>query len=109
MKREVQAALKDDESRLAANVGESIVLKLSKGNVQEAFRHLKGWYRTASENQARSCRQTMERQTDEQVELYGERAAYGAEFPANGTPFTIANVPPSEGELRTVVSQLSHS
>jgi hypothetical protein len=49
MKREVQAALKADKSRLTAKVGESIVSELSKGNVQEAFRHLKGWYRTASE------------------------------------------------------------
>jgi hypothetical protein len=50
----------------------------------------------------------MERQTDERVELYAKQAAYGAEFPANGTPFGIDNDPPSEGELRTAVSQLSH-
>ncbi len=104
MKREVQAALKADKSRLTAEVGESIVSELSQGNVQEAFRHLKGWYRAASETQARPCHQTMERQTDERVELYAERDAYGAGFPANGTPFPIADAPPSEGELRTVVS-----
>jgi hypothetical protein len=51
----------------------------------------------------------MERQTDERVELYAERDAHGEEFPANGTPFEIDNNPPSEGELRTAVSQLSHS
>jgi hypothetical protein len=50
----------------------------------------------------------MERQTDERVELYAERAAYGEEFPPNGTPFDIDDDPPSEGELRTAVSQLSH-
>jgi hypothetical protein len=52
----------------------------------------------------------MKRQTDEQVELYAERDAYGAgaEFPVNRTPFTVADDPPSEGELRTAVSQLSH-
>jgi hypothetical protein len=50
----------------------------------------------------------MERQTDERVELYAERDAYGAEFQANGTPFDIDNNPPSEDELRTAVSQLSH-
>ena len=108
MKREVQAALKADMSRLTAKVGESIVSELSQGNVQEAFRHLKGWYRATSETQAKPCHQMMERQTDEQVELYAERAAYGARFPANGTPFTIANIPPSEGKLWTAVSQLSH-
>ena len=80
MKREVQAALKADKSRLTAKVGESIVSEFSQGNVQEAFRHLKGWYRAASETHAKPCHQTMEHQTDEQVELYAERAAYGARF-----------------------------
>ena len=108
MKRVVHAALKEEKRRLTAQVGENIVSELGKGNVQEAFRHLKGWYRTASEAQARPCHQMMERQTDERVELYAERDAYGAEFPANGTPFGIDDYPPSEEELRTAVSQLSH-
>jgi hypothetical protein len=38
--------------------------------VHEAFRHLKGWYREASDTQAEPCFQTMERQTLERVELY---------------------------------------
>ena len=89
-------------------MGESILLELSTGNVQEAFHHLKGWYRTALETQAKPCHQTMERQTNERVELYAERAVYDAGFPVNGTPFTIANNPPLEGKLLTAVSQLSH-
>ncbi len=89
-------------------VGEDIVSELGKGNVQEAFRHLKGWYRTAAEAQARPCLWTMERQTDERVESYAERATYGADFPENGTPFDIDDNPPSEDELQTAVSQLSH-
>ena len=57
MKRKVQAALKADKTGLTAKVGESIVSELSAGNVQEAFHHLKlkGWYRTASETQAKPC------------------------------------------------------
>ena len=50
----------------------------------------------------------MERQTNKRVELYAEQAAYGEDFPENGTPFKIDDEPPSEGELRTAVSQLSH-
>ncbi len=42
------------------------------------------------------------------MELYAERDAFGAEFPANGTPFAIDDNPPSEEELRIAVSQLSH-
>ena len=75
MKREVHAALKEDKRKLTTRAGEDIVSELGKGNVQEAFRHLKGWYRTAAEAQARPCLQTMERQTDERVELYAERDA----------------------------------
>ena len=109
MQHEVKAALKVDKSRLTAEVGERIMSELWEGNVQEAFRHLKGWYRNASETQAKPCHQTMEHQTNERVELYAERAAYGKEFPENGMPFEIDDGPPSEGELRTAVSQLSHS
>ena len=108
MQREVKAALKADKSRLTAEVGERIVSELWEGKVQEAFCHLKGWYRNASETQAKPCHQIMERQTDERVEPYAERAAYGKEFPENGMPFGINNDTPTEGELRTAVSQLSH-
>jgi len=108
MKREVHAALKEDKRRLTAEVGENIVSELGKGNMQEAIWHLKRWFRNASETQARPCHQTMERQTDERVELYAERAAYGEEFPENGMPFDIDDNPLSDGELRTAVSQLSH-
>jgi hypothetical protein len=48
-----------------ARVGENIVAKLAGGNVQEAFRHLKGWYWAASETQSKPCYHTMERQTSE--------------------------------------------
>ena len=99
MKREIHAALKEDKRRLTAEVGEKIVAELGEGNVQEAFRHLKGWYRKAAETQAKPCHQTMERQTDERVELYAERAAYGDEFPANGTPFDIDGSFPDEPRL----------
>ena len=83
MQREVKAALKADKSRLTAEVGERIVSELGEGNVQEAFCHLKGWYRNASETQAKPCHNTMECQTDKREELYAERAAYGKDFPEN--------------------------
>jgi hypothetical protein len=87
MKREIHRVLKADKRQLTADGGERIVSELGAGNVQEAFRHLKGWYRAALETQAAPCPQTMERQTDKRVELYARRAAYSESFPANGTPF----------------------
>jgi hypothetical protein len=45
MRRAIYAALKRDRAARTAQVGELIVSELAKGNVHEAFRHLKGWYR----------------------------------------------------------------
>jgi hypothetical protein len=44
MRREIEAAIKADKQKLTAKVGDSIIVELAKGDVKEAFRHLKGWY-----------------------------------------------------------------
>ena len=77
MQRAIHAALKRDHATRTAQVGRLIVVKLAKGKVHEAFRHLKGWYREASETQVKPCFQTMERQTVERVELYRRRDSPG--------------------------------
>ncbi len=69
MKHEIEAPIKADKQKLAAKVGNSIVAELAKRDVNEAFRHLKGWYWKAVEMQARPCQQTMEHQTDKREEL----------------------------------------
>jgi hypothetical protein len=51
--RQIGAALCNNWRDQTACVGESIVTKLAGGNVQEAFRHLKGWYRAALEMQSK--------------------------------------------------------
>jgi hypothetical protein len=73
MQRAIYAALTRDRAARTAEVGELILAKLAEGNVHEAFRHLKGWSREASETQAKPCPQTMVRQTAERVELYRRR------------------------------------
>ncbi len=108
MKREIKAAIKADKQKLTAKVGNLIVVELAKGDIKEAFWHLKGWYRKAMEMQARPCQQTMEHQTNTQEELYAEWAAYGEAFPANGLPYAIGNNQPIESKLRAAVSLLSH-
>ena len=52
MKRKIHGALKEVKQRLTTFVGKKIVAELGTGNVQEAFHHLKEWYRTASETQS---------------------------------------------------------
>ena len=88
-------------------MADQIVAELGAGKVQEAFRHLKGWYRAAAEMQT-ARPQTMEQQTEERVALYAKRVAYGESFPENGTPFEIWDDEPTEGELRTAVMELSN-
>jgi hypothetical protein len=99
MKRKIKAAIKADKQKLTAKVGNSIVAELAKGDVKEAFRHLKGWYRKATEMQTRPCQQTMQSQTNKQEELYAEQAAYGKAFLANGLPYAISNKQPFESKL----------
>ena len=59
MQRQIWAALRGDQAVRTAQVGTGIEYELTGGDVQEAFRHLKGWYRTASETTTRPCPQTM--------------------------------------------------
>ena len=68
------------------------MLELHKGDVQEAFLHLKGWYWAALETKTWPYHQTMERQTDKWVELYAKRDTHGAGFLKNGPPYGISNI-----------------
>ncbi len=52
MQHTIYPALKKDCAVRTVQVGDSIAAKLAKGNVHEAFCHLKGWYRSASNTQA---------------------------------------------------------
>jgi hypothetical protein len=65
LQRQISALICRDRADCTERVGTLIETKLRGGNVQEAFRHLKGWYRAASETQAKPCYHTMERQTSE--------------------------------------------
>jgi hypothetical protein len=105
---QIGASLRKDRADRTANVGALIELELAGGNVQEAFRHLKGWYWAASDTQAKPCRQTMERQTSEQIDLYTRRDSPGNPLPINVAPTEINNDVPSDGELRGVVGELSN-
>jgi hypothetical protein len=108
MKCKIEATIKADKQKLTAKVGNLIVVELAKGDLKEAFRHLKGWYQKAAEMQARPCQQTVEHQTDEREELYVERAVHGKAFPANRMPYAIGDNQPIESKLWAAVSLLIH-
>ncbi len=89
-------------------VGESIVAKLVGGNVQEAFRHLKGWYLAASEMQSKQCYHTMERQTLERVDLYARRQSPGDPLPLHLTLFKIDDDVPMDSKIWIVAGGLTY-
>ena len=107
MKREMWASLKNDHKERTKQVGEDIEAKLAKGDVQEAFRHLKGWYPDATETEAWPCKQTMERQTKEREELYEKRVSPRAPIPTHYHT-AIRNDTPSDGEIRTTLKKSSN-
>jgi hypothetical protein len=77
----IGVSLQKDWTDQTAKVGAVVEAELAGGNVQEAFRHLKGWYSAVTEMQAKPCYHTMERQTLERVDLYARR-----ESPGNPSP-----------------------
>jgi hypothetical protein len=81
-------------------IGDTIEVELAKGDVQEAFHLLKGWYRAASETVAHPCPQTMAQQTEEQVELYQRQDSPEGLLPINLQGPVIPNKVPSNHEIR---------
>jgi hypothetical protein len=108
MKRQIGALLRKDRADRTERVGTLIESELMGGNVEEAFRHLKGWYRATLETQAKPCFHTMERQTSERVDLYARRLSPGDPLPINVERTKINNNAPSDEEIRTAVSELSN-
>ena len=110
MQRTIYAALKKDRAACTAQVGDSIVAKLAKGNVHEAFRHLKGWYWSATNAQVQPCYQTMEKQMLEQAELYRRRDSPGPPLTVNVGLHTgaIRDNKPINGKIRVAVVELTN-
>jgi hypothetical protein len=69
---------------------------------------LKGWYRAATETQAKQCYHSMERQMLEWVDLYARRESPGNPLPINVTLVVINDDVPTDGELRHVAGELTN-
>jgi hypothetical protein len=106
LNRQIDVSLQKDWTDHA--VGATVEDKLAGGNVQEAFRHLKRWYRAAMEMQAKPCYHSMERQTLEQVDLYARRESPSDPLPINVTPVVINDDVLTDGELRQVAGKLTN-
>ena len=104
--RRIKAALKEDRRKRAADVAETIELKLAEGEMQEAWRLLKGWYRSAEDRPPKPCHDAMTKQTKDRETLYAKVSPPGASIPINVQPFDIKDDVPEEPEIRAVVKGL---
>ncbi len=105
-KRLIWDSLRNDRAARTKGAGKAIKAELEKGDVQEAFCLLKGWYQVASETMARPCPQMMVRQTEEQVELYRRRDSSGEPLPINLQGPAIPDDVPSNHRIRDTVRDL---
>jgi hypothetical protein len=107
MQREIKKVLCIDRDVRTKSVGETITHKLAGGNVQEAFHHLKGWYWSATNTQACLCFQTMDWQTAGRINLYRRRDPPRLPIHVGKNLFDVRDETPTDGEIRTAVSELS--
>jgi hypothetical protein len=105
---QIGVSLQKDRTNQTAVVGAAVEAYLAGGNVQEAFGHLKGWYRATTEMQEKPCYHTMECQTLERVDLYARRESPSDPLPINVTPVVINDDVPMDGELRQVDGELTN-
>jgi hypothetical protein len=105
---QIYASLSRDWADQTATVGSMVEAGLARGNVQEAFCHLKGWYWAALEMQVKLCYHMVSRQTLERVNLYARRESPGNPLPVKVAQVKINDDVPSDGKLRQVVDKLTN-
>ncbi len=83
MGRKIKAFLAVDHKQCTANATSTVKSHLSNGAVKEAWRTLKGCYRSAEDQPPPACPETMAKQTAKQVELYGKVPPMEVPLPFN--------------------------
>jgi hypothetical protein len=77
--RRIKAALDGNRRQRAANVASEVEGYLSTEQPKEAWRCLKGWYHSATDQPPKPCHLKMTRLTEERTALY-KRVLQGAAF-----------------------------
>jgi hypothetical protein len=101
--REIKARLKADCLFRATTTASNVEGYLAAGEYIEAWRHLKGWYRSAEDRAPKPCPETMVKQTQERIDLYAARTPTGLPLPIQIDPAPVNDAAPTDGELRMVV------
>jgi hypothetical protein len=108
MGREIKSLLAADRKQRAANAASTVESHMSNGAVKEAWRALKGWYRSAEDQPPPACPETMVGQTAECVELYARAPPMGAVLPFSFPHLAILDDVPTDSEVCTVVGRLKN-
>ncbi len=104
--REIKAWLKADHLLCATTTASNVKGCLAAGEYIEAWRHLKGWYRSAEDRSPKPCPETMAKQTQERIDLYAACTPMGLPLPIQVGSAPVNDAAPTDGELRMVVGQL---
>ncbi len=99
-KRLIWASLRNDREACMKGIGDMIKAELAKGDVLEAFRLLKGWYRAVLETVARPCPQAMVRQMEDREKLYRRQDSPGEPLLINLQGPAIPDKVPSDHKIR---------
>jgi hypothetical protein len=93
--QQILAGLKGDRRQQAVDMAEAINKHLAGGETKEAWRCLKGWYKTASKSAPAASPILLAAQTAKHVTLYGRVPSPGVPLPIHVDKAHIPDGPPS--------------
>ena len=106
IRRQIKPGLSGDRQQRAATVAENINMHLTGGEMNEAWRCLKGWYRAASKRAPTASPMSLAAQTTKRVGLYRKAPSPGEPLPIHANKIVIPDGVPSDRDLWEVVRGL---
>ena len=108
LSRAIAASLKGDRKRRVETAGEEVetLLGADHPNPREAWRRLKGWYKSAVNRAPPPTRATLERITAERVDHYSYVLSPGENIPVTLRLVKVDNLVPTEDKIEEAVKKL---
>ena len=99
--RAIRASLQGDRKLRVETAGQEVetLLEEDPPNAKEAWRRLKGWYKAAVNRAPPPARATLERITEERVDLYSYVSSPVENIPVTKAPAEVDNSVPTEDKI----------